>query len=115
LVAAGETAVTLGERWGEGGRCSHLAAAVALELQDVDGFALVAAGSDGRDGNSRAAGAVVDGGSAARAQAAGRPVGGALKAFDTAAAIREAGDIVETGATGTNVGDLVVATVEAGA
>jgi glycerate 2-kinase len=110
VVLGGETTVALGGRTaGRGGRNLDLAARIALAVAGRARLAVAVAGSDGCDGSSRAAGAVVDGHSAARAEEAGFPLGRALAAFDTEPALDAAGDLVVTGPSGTNVGDLVVA------
>jgi hydroxypyruvate reductase len=67
-------------------------------------------GTDGRDGDSDAAGGLIDGTTAARSAAAGHDLRLAVARFDTATALAAAGDAVVTGPTGTNVGDLLVAT-----
>ena len=67
-------------------------------------------GTDGIDGNSEAAGAVVDGDTAARAAAGGADLLQGIDRFDTAGVLAVAGAAMVTGATGTNVGDLLVAT-----
>jgi glycerate 2-kinase len=108
LIGSGETVVELGERAGRGGRNLHLALVLADRLQGREGWACVSAGTDGRDGNSGVAGALVDGATAARVVAGYGPVAGALERFDSGAALAAAGDCLETGATGTNVGDLAV-------
>lgn len=110
VVVAGETTVEVTSRDpGRGGRNLDLAARLALAIRDEREIVIVAAGTDGRDGSSRAAGAVIDGGSAERAAAAGFPLEKALRDFDAEPALERAGALFVTGATGTNVGDLVVA------
>jgi glycerate-2-kinase len=109
FTLAGETTVSVPAEAGSGGRNQHLAACVAVALAGRRGFACVAAGSDGVDGNSLNAGAVVDGDTAARAAASGTDLAAAVRRFDTASALEAAGDALRTGATGTNVGDLLVA------
>jgi glycerate 2-kinase len=110
VVLGGETTVALDARAaGRGGRNLDLAARLALALASRPGVAVVVAGSDGCDGSSRAAGAVVDGGTATRSERRGFPLAAALAAFDTEPALEAAEDLVVTGPTGTNVGDLVVA------
>lgn len=113
FAVAGETTVRVPDGAGTGGRNQHLAALLACRLRGLAGFAAVFAGTDGRDGNSSAAGALVDGGSAGRADDAGRPLRAALESFDSAGALAAAGDALVTGATGTNVEDLVVVVTEA--
>jgi hydroxypyruvate reductase len=63
----------------------------------------------GRDGRSEDAGAIVDGGTIARAASAGFSVDAALAAADSGFVLESTGDLVCTGDTGTNVGDIVLA------
>ncbi len=106
----GETTVRLPADAGTGGRNQHLAAELALRLTDVESFACVVAGTDGIDGSSDAAGALIDGSTAARARAAGADLTRALETFATTVALEAAGDVLRTGPTGTNLGDLLVVT-----
>lgn len=108
-ILGGETTVAVtAAHPGRGGRNLDLAARVALAISGRRDLAVAAAGTDGCDGSSRAAGAIVDGGTAARAERAGHPLAGALDAFDTEPALEASGDLLVTGPTGTNVGDLVI-------
>lgn len=104
----GETTVVLPERPGQGGRNQHLALAAALELQGRRDILLLAAGTDGNDGTTPAAGAIVDGGTVARAAAAGRDAAAALERADAGPCLAAAGDVLVTGPTGTNVTDMVI-------
>jgi hydroxypyruvate reductase len=113
LVLGGETTVRLPERPGRGGRNQHFAAVLAAALAGREGFACMVGGTDGRDGDSDAAGALVDGTTAARVAAAGQDLREAIARFDTGTALAAAGDAVVTGPSGTNVADLLVATFEA--
>jgi glycerate-2-kinase len=106
LVAGGET--TVRARGGSGGRSQHLALAAAIELAGFP-IVLLAAGTDGVDGPTDAAGACVDGETVARAQAAGADPAEALAATDSHGLLARTGDLVRTGSTGTNVADVVVA------
>ena len=109
FIWGGETTVTLGAgAAGHGGRCQELALAAAAELEDVPGVALLAAGTDGRDGPTDAAGALVDGTTWGRVAAAGRDPAQDLAAHDAYHALDAAQALVRTGATGTNVMDLVI-------
>jgi glycerate-2-kinase len=116
LLWGGETTVTLGNGLvGEGGRSQELALAAARVLGDAGaaahGIALLAAGTDGRDGPTDAAGAMVGGQTwDAIARAGGNP-GAALARHDAYAALARAGALVRTGPTGTNVMDVVIAVV----
>src|SRR4030095_14249240 len=58
----GETTVKLGHHEGKGGRCQEFALACAEALSDANarGITVLAAGTDGRDGPTDAAGAIVD-------------------------------------------------------
>jgi glycerate-2-kinase len=106
LVAGGET--TVRARGGRGGRAQHLALAAAVELAGAP-VALLAAGTDGVDGPTDAAGACIDGETVARARAAGCDPAAALAATDSHELFARTGDLVRTGPTGTNVADVVVA------
>jgi glycerate-2-kinase len=109
-IWGGETTVTLGESTpGMGGRCQELALAAAKLLADASGnIALLAAGTDGRDGPTDAAGAVVDGRSWQAVWKAGRDPALDLKAHNAYAALDAGGALLRPGLTGTNVMDLVI-------
>jgi hydroxypyruvate reductase len=109
LVAGGETVVRLPARPGRGGRCQHLALAAAQLIAGHPEYLVLAAGTDGRDGQSDDAGAIVDGDTVARIGDAGLDVAAGLAAADSGTLLEAAGDLVYTGATGTNVGDIVLA------
>jgi len=108
LLAGGETAVSLGRSRGRGGRTLELALAAAEVLAGSD-VVLLSASSDGVDGTSGAAGAFVDGETAARARALGLSPEQALERHDTAPLFEALGDQLVTGPTGTNVCDWVFA------
>ncbi|HHC71822.1 MAG TPA: DUF4147 domain-containing protein [Thiotrichales bacterium] len=103
----GETTVVLPPGPGKGGRCQQLALAAALRLAGRHGCCLLAAGSDGRDGPGRWAGACVDGDTVARGVAAGMVPEEALAHADAGTFLQASGDLIETGPTGTNVMDLM--------
>lgn len=105
----GETTVRLPPNPGRGGRNQSLALAAALELAGHTGVYLLAAGTDGTDGPTEDAGALVDGGTLARGETEGLDAAGALAAADAGRFLEAAGDLVQTGPTGTNVMDLVIA------
>lgn len=104
----GEPGVILPDRPGRGGRCQQLALAAALALRDNRECGLLAAGTDGIDGASADAGAIVDGGTAHRGETEGLDGSHALSAADAGRFLEAAGDLVSTGPTGTNVRDLVI-------
>jgi hydroxypyruvate reductase len=87
-----------------------LAAARVLEGAPL-GVALLAAGTDGRDGPTDAAGAIVDGGTWRAAGAAGRNPARDLAAHDAYRALEAAGALLKVGLTGTNVMDVVIGIV----
>ncbi|MDP6508238.1 MAG: DUF4147 domain-containing protein [Chloroflexota bacterium] len=107
-IYGGETTVTVrGD--GRGGRCQEIALAAALDIQGVAGIGILAAGTDGTDGPTAAAGALVDGGSIARGQAAGLDARAMLEDNDSYGFLKVSGDLLITGPTGTNVNDLMIA------
>ena len=113
FIWGGEPTVTLGDAPpGLGGRCQELALAAARTLAGVrPGVALLAAGTDGRDGPTDAAGAVVDGDTWRAIARAGRDPARDLAAHDAYRALDAAGALLRTGLTGTNVMDVVIGIV----
>ncbi len=105
LIVGGESTVTLGESSGEGGRNQELALAASQELHGLSGVVLLAAGTDGTDGNSANAGGLVDGGTWSRIREAATR----LNRHESAAALAGAGAELYTGPTGTNVMDVMIA------
>lgn len=110
----GETTVRLPEHPGLGGRCQQLALAAATLLAGRQGSALLAAGTDGSDGPGDAAGACVDGWTVARGTEAGLDARVALAQADAGRFLAAAGDLLDTGPTGTNVTDVVIGIKSAG-
>lgn len=105
LIAGGETTVTVkGE--GKGGRCQEFALAAALELRPGDGLTVLAAGTDGTDGPTDAAGAIVDDSTVARGKEAGSDAARALADNDAYHFLRASGDLIVSGPTNTNLLDL---------
>ena len=107
VVAGGETAVTV-RGAGRGGRSQELALAAALEWSGAEGCALLAAGTDGRDGPTDAAGAFADGGTVSRARELGLDARAALADNDSYGFFAALGGLLHTGPTRTNVMDLVL-------
>jgi glycerate-2-kinase len=105
VVAGGETVVTVTGK-GIGGRAQEFAAAAALEIAGLTGVYVAAIGTDGTDGPTDAAGAVVDGHTVARAQRFSVDLAGALKRHDIYPALKKLHQLIITGPTGTNVNDL---------
>lgn len=108
LIFGGETTVQL-RGTGRGGRNQELALRVALQGDSLpDHWVFLSGGTDGRDGPTDAAGGIVDGGTLARIGASGQDVDALLANNDSYAALKAAGDLLITGATGTNVADVQV-------
>jgi glycerate 2-kinase len=113
LILGGETTVTV-RGMGRGGRNQELALAAALALEGWERVALATFASDGEDGSTDAAGAVVTGYTTMRARDAGLQPRAALDdndsyGFFSALSLAGAPDpLLQPGPTGTNVNDLVL-------
>lgn len=121
VVAAGEPRLTLSRDPAQstlgtaaGGRAQHFALLCARELQGVAGVTVLAAGTDGSDGPTSAAGACVDGTTWAAIEAAGIDPQQALDQYRSHPALARVGALLTTGATGTNVADLFLGIVRWG-
>ncbi len=108
VVASGETTVRIEGRAGKGGRNQEFALAAALEDLPSDAWALASVGTDGIDGPTDAAGAVVDASTLARARARALDAASSLRAHDAYPFFQTVGDLIVTGPTGTNVGDVQI-------
>lgn len=107
-VWGGESTVHLPEHPGHGGRNQHLALAAARLLAGQSQMLLLAAGTDGTDGPTDDAGALVDSETCARIALAELDADDCMRRADSGTALAASGDLVHTGPTGTNVGDLVI-------
>ena len=107
-VWGGEPSVVLPQRPGRGGRNQHLALAAATVMEGRDDVCLLSAGTDGTDGPGEDAGALVDGGTLGRARREGFDAVECLSRADSGSLLEAAGDLVQTGPTGTNVMDLII-------
>ena len=106
LIAGGETTVTIrGD--GKGGRNQELALAAVDQLDGLRNVMLISMATDGDDGPTDAAGAVVTGETAQRAQSLGQDAADHLSRNDAYPFFETLGDLLKTGPTGTNVNDLV--------
>src|SRR5947209_18073648 len=105
LISAGEVTVRVPENAGTGGRNQHLALYCAGKIAG-ENITVLSAGTDGIDGNSLAAGGVVDGTTLDRAKARGLDAAAALARFDAYPFFDILGDAVVTGPTGNNLRDL---------
>jgi hydroxypyruvate reductase len=107
LLAGGETTVTLNGD-GKGGRNQELALASVDILNELKNVVLVSVATDGEDGPTDAAGAVVSGETAQRAGSLGMSVAGHLSRNDAYTFFEALGDLVKTNPSGTNVNDLIL-------
>ncbi|TLY57318.1 MAG: DUF4147 domain-containing protein [Gammaproteobacteria bacterium] len=107
-VWGGESTVMLPPHPGRGGRNQHLALAAARLIAGRPELMLLAAGTDGSDGVTEDAGALVDADTCARIALAELDAERGLERADSAPALAASGDLVHLGPTGTNVGDLVI-------
>ena len=107
IVSAGEVTVKVDRAGAHGGRNQQFALYCAKKIAG-ENIAVLSAGTDGIDGNSDVAGAVVDGSTIGRASAAGLDPSVALMEFESARFFAAMGDAIVTGPTGNNVRDLRV-------
>lgn len=107
-VWGGESTVALPERPGRGGRNQHLALAAARLLSGQSRMMLLVAGTDGTDGPTDDAGALVDSETCARIAVAELDPDACIRRADAGTALEASGDLIHTGPTGTNVGDVVI-------
>ncbi|MEE9328130.1 MAG: DUF4147 domain-containing protein [Cocleimonas sp.] len=106
FVWGGETTVHLPEGAGMGGRNQHLALAAAIHMQGLKNTYLLAAGTDGSDGLTSATGALVDN---QTVNMSDKNASDYLTRADSNTFFKNTECLIETGATGTNVMDLVIA------
>lgn len=111
LISGGETTVTVRGK-GLGGRNMELALAFATAIHGVGGITLLSAGTDGTDGPTDAAGAIVDGGTLKNAREAGLDPAEFLRNNDSYNFFRRAGGLFVTGPTGTNVMDIQIVVID---
>lgn len=118
LVWGGETTVTLSPEAGLGGRSQELALAASEVLARLGSHpgrravTMLAAGTDGRDGPTDAAGGFADGGTWEAIRRAGRDPARDLRTHHAYEALAAGGALFKTGMTGTNVMDLVLGYLE---
>jgi hydroxypyruvate reductase len=104
LISGGEVTVRVANG-GVGGRNQQFAVTCAEKIKG-ESITVLSAGTDGVDGNSPAAGAIVDGLTVARARSRGLDAGDALRNFDAYRFFSALGDAIEIGPTGNNLRDL---------
>ncbi len=104
-VTGGETTVQLGASPGKGGRAQEMGIAYAVKMHDavaLTGWAALIGGTDGRDGPTNAAGAILGSDDPFDAAAAAR----ALAAHDSYSYLDAHGQLLKVPPTGTNLGDI---------
>ena len=106
VIAGGETTVSI-EGKGKGGRNQELALAFAIAIDGWEGISLLSAGTDGTDGPTDAAGAVVNGTTCERARQKNLKCSDFLMANDAYTFFESVGDLLITGPTRTNVMDMI--------
>lgn len=111
IVGGGETTVRITGECGEGGPSQEFAIGAALKLEGLKNVVVVGLDTDGTDGPTKLAGAMVDEFTLTRARAAGIDLYAALEKHDVSGPLKELGEIIFTGATGTNVNDLRILVV----
>jgi hydroxypyruvate reductase len=114
VIAGGETTVDLQGKGGRGGRNQEMALAAAVEIDGREGIAVTTFATDGVDGPTDAAGAIVTGRTCGLAREAGLDPAAALAGHDSYSffdALERAGHphLIRTGPTGTNVNDIAIA------
>ena len=111
LLAGGETTVTV-RGGGVGGRNSEFALAAALALDGMEGIAIASLATDGGDGPTDAAGAIVTSAIIRNGRHAGLDPLVSLHRNDAYTFFDTAGGLFRPGPTGTNVNDLMIAIIE---
>ncbi|RLE61135.1 MAG: glycerate kinase [Thermoprotei archaeon] len=111
VLMGGETTVTV-RGSGKGGRNQELALSASIQIKGIEGVAIASVGSDGRDGPTDVAGAIVDGTSVLKAEKLGLDPEKFLADNNSYGFFEKVGGHVKTGYTGTNVNDLIVIVVE---
>lgn len=104
LISGGEVTVRV-SNGGSGGRNQQFALYCAQKIAG-ENITVLSAGTDGIDGNTDAAGALVDGSTVDRAVALGFDAAIALAHFDASPLFKAVNDLIVTGPTGNNVRDL---------
>ncbi|MFC1951800.1 glycerate kinase [Chloroflexota bacterium] len=108
VIAGGETTVTIHGAFGKGGPNQELALSTAIQLGNGGAVIFAAIDTDGTDGPTEIAGGIIDNSTSERAREKGLDLMENLSSHNASAVLRELGDAITTGHTGTNVNDLVV-------
>lgn len=111
LVLGGETTVRTAGATGRGGRCQEMALSAACAIEGMRGVTIACVATDGVDGPTDAAGAVVTGETVRRGRSMGLEAREHLSRHDSGTFLERVGGLIRTGATGTNVNDVAVVLV----
>lgn len=112
LIGDGETTVMLNNELGDGGPNQEFSLCAAVSIEGRQGIVVAAVGTDGTDGPTGASGGLVDGFTLERSRTKGLRPKKLLKTHDSMRVLRESGDLVITGPTGTNVNDLMIVLID---
>jgi glycerate 2-kinase len=107
IIAGGETTVKVTGN-GIGGRNQELALSAAIELDGLKGVALASIDTDGVDGFTNAAGAIIDGATIRRGKKRNLEAKNYLMRNDSYNFLKKTGDLIISGPTGTNVNDIMI-------
>ncbi len=111
-ICGGETTVTVKNPNGIGGRNQELALAAAIEIKDMKGVTVAACASDGADGHSDRAGAIIDWESYEEMTSKGIKPEDYLDNNDSTLALDEIIATITTGPSNTNVNDILMILIE---
>ncbi|MCE5312389.1 MAG: glycerate kinase [Nitrospiraceae bacterium] len=111
ILSGGETTVNV-RGSGLGGRNMELALSFAIRIKGIPGITMLSAGTDGTDGPTDAAGAIVDGNTVVNAEAAGIDAQAYLDNNDSYDFFKKTGGLLITGPTGTNLMDMQIIVVK---
>lgn len=107
IIVGGETVVHI-KGTGKGGRNQETALCAALGIEGLENTVIFSLGSDGTDGPTDAAGGIVDGKTVDRMRQNSIDAIEYLENNNSYPALKASGDLIITGATGTNVNDIMV-------
>lgn len=112
IIGGGETTVKIVGESGQGGPNQQFALSASTWIEDSDNIVIAGIDTDGTDGASDLAGAIVDGSTMNRARKMGISIFEYIEKYNDTPALKELGDGLFTGATGTNVNDLKIILVK---
>lgn len=107
IIYGGECTVELRNN-GLGGRVQEITLAIAIEIQGLQNIEVIAIASDGKDGNSEAMGAVINGDTCKKIKESGQSPEKFLRNNDTYSALKIGAKIINSQYTGTNLNDVII-------